>query len=231
MTTDPLQPGAPERCWRTIGVHGDRSCPQLAAHVHCRHCPVFAAAAAQLLEREPPAESLAEWSRLVAQPPPEARSATVSLVIFRIGAEWLALPTAAFEEILGPRPVHTLPHRRGGAVLGLANVRGELLACLSLRRILGIGEAAEPEAGRGAAQKRLLVLAHRGSRAACPVDEVEGVHRCDPRALIDPPASLARSAAAYTRKVLRRGERAIGLLDETPLFHTIARSLSSATLT
>lgn len=226
-----ISPAVPERCWRSIGVHGDRSCRLLAQHVHCRHCPVFAEAAAQLLEREPPAESVAEWSRLVAQPPPQEHSASVSLVIFRVAAEWLALPTAAFEEILGPRPVHTLPHHRGGAVLGLANVRGELLACLSLRRILRIGEAAEPEAGWGAAQKRLLVLSHRGSRAACPVDEVEGVHRCDPRALIEPPASLSRSAAAYTRSVLRRGQRAVGLLDEAQLFQTIGRSLSSATMT
>ena len=32
-------------CWNTIGVSGDRSCPELNTHIHCRSCPVFAAAA------------------------------------------------------------------------------------------------------------------------------------------------------------------------------------------
>ncbi len=32
-------------CWNRIGVRGDRSCPKLAEHIHCRNCPVHAAAA------------------------------------------------------------------------------------------------------------------------------------------------------------------------------------------
>ena len=34
--------------WRLlepIGVSGDRSCPELNSHIHCRNCPVFAGAA------------------------------------------------------------------------------------------------------------------------------------------------------------------------------------------
>ena len=29
-------------CWNRIGVHGNKSCPLLAEHVHCRNCAVYA---------------------------------------------------------------------------------------------------------------------------------------------------------------------------------------------
>ena len=217
------------QCWRTIGVHGDRSCPQLAQHLHCRNCGVFADAAALLLERTPPADHLAEWSRLLAQPAPEQASFSRSAVVFRVAAEWLALPTAAFEEILAPRPVHSLPRHRRGPVLGLANIRGELLPCLSLRQLLAIEEPAGGTPASG--PQRLMVLAHQGQRVACPVDTVESILRYDPAALGKPPQSLSRSSITHTQGILDPGGRAIGLLDDELLFQSINRSLTSATAT
>ena len=49
-------------CWNRIGVRGDASCPELARHVHCHNCPVHAAAALALLDREPPEGSGAAWT-------------------------------------------------------------------------------------------------------------------------------------------------------------------------
>ncbi len=221
---------AVERCWRSIGVHGDASCPKLKQHVHCRNCAVFTASAEALLEREPPPGHLAESTRLVAGAKPVASHDTCSVVIFRLGAEWLALPTAVFEEVVGQRPVHSLPHRRG-AVQGIANVRGELLVCMSLHWMLNIGAAQSPAAALRQQPGRLLVLAHGGSRVVCQVDEVRGVHRFDPRQLQEVPATLARYAAAHTRAVLRLPKHTVGVLDEQALFQSIHRSLSSATTT
>lgn len=222
---------APERCWSSIGVHGDASCPLLVKHVHCRNCEVFSAAAVQLLDREAPAGQVAEWSRLVAMIKPAAPHDTGSVVIFRVGVEWLALPTTVFEEIVGPRPLHSLPHRRGGAVLGIANVRGELLVCMSLLHILGIEENEAVSAKPRAAGGRLMVLALAGNRIVCPVDEVQGVHRYDPRDLQEVPGTLAGSSAGYTRSILRLAQHAVGLLDEQLLFQFFHRSLASATVT
>ena len=28
-------------CWNRIGIHGDKSCPLLAEHIHCRNCSVY----------------------------------------------------------------------------------------------------------------------------------------------------------------------------------------------
>ncbi len=38
-------------CWNRIGIHGDRSCPLLVDHIHCRNCSVYSAAATRLLDR------------------------------------------------------------------------------------------------------------------------------------------------------------------------------------
>ncbi len=134
-------------CWNRIGVGGDRSCPELREHVHCRNCPVYSAGAAELLDGDAPAGYLAEWTSHFAQPKRAEDIETRSIVIFRIGSEWLALPTSVVMEVANLLPIHSLPHRQSGAVLGLANVRGELLICVSLGQVVGVEKA--PVAGRG----------------------------------------------------------------------------------
>ena len=32
-------------CWNRIGIYGDKSCPVLPEHIHCRNCSVYSAAA------------------------------------------------------------------------------------------------------------------------------------------------------------------------------------------
>jgi len=72
------------------------------------------------------ADDLAQATRHAARAKPVVAAGTQSLVVFRVGAEWLALPTAIIREIAGARPIHALPHRRDGVVLGLANIRDRL---------------------------------------------------------------------------------------------------------
>ena len=53
-------------CWSHIGVSGDRTCPELSSFIHCRNCPVFAAAARTFFDRPAPEGYLAGWSRWLA---------------------------------------------------------------------------------------------------------------------------------------------------------------------
>ena len=80
-------------CWNTIGVRGDTSCKELVQHVHCRNCPVYSKAAAHLLDREPPSDYIAHWTEQARQAKGTAEQAAISVLIFRIRAERLALPT------------------------------------------------------------------------------------------------------------------------------------------
>ncbi len=214
-------------CWNRIGVRGDSSCIELTQHVHCRNCPVYSAAARDLLDGELPAGYLSHWTGEVAREQQLAELDTHSVVVFRIGAEWLALPAALLQEIVSLRTIHSLPHRRSGVVLGVANIRGELLVCFSLQELLGLEQVANSVPGKQRmVAARLLVIQHEGNHVACPVDEVLGLARFRPDELAPVPATIARSTATYTRSILHWQQRSVGLLDEQLLLHTVNRSLA-----
>jgi chemotaxis-related protein WspD len=149
-------------CWRVIGVQGNGSCAELQQFVHCRNCPVYSAAALQLLDRPLWPEYLREHTRHYAEARRPATPARLSLLVFRLAHEWLALPTVAFQEVVERRFIHSLPHRRQGIVLGLVNVRGELIVCVSLARLLGLetpSDAVRSNPARAATQERSAVPA------------------------------------------------------------------------
>src|ERR1700753_3044864 len=91
-------------CWNRIGVQGDRSCPELLGQIHCRNCPVFSAAARALLDVPAPEGSRQGATPHSARPElsdqaPRGGAATLSAMVFRLRAEWYALPTTACLEI------------------------------------------------------------------------------------------------------------------------------------
>ena len=89
-----------DACWRRIGVQGDSSCPRLTEAVHCRNCPVFSAASHQLFQREAPSQYLEEWTQRIAEAGAITASEELSVIVFRIGAEWLAFDTHAVVEVV-----------------------------------------------------------------------------------------------------------------------------------
>jgi len=213
-------------CWKEIGVQGDRSCPELSQCGHCRNCDVFARAARTLLDREPLPEYIAERTRQLGQPlAADAREGRPAM-IFRLGAEWLAIATNVVQEITEQRPVHALPHRRGSAVLGVVNVRGALTVCVSIARLIGLnaGDRSLPEDARATA--RLIVLRRGDVRIVCPVDELHGIHRFRDADLRGVPATVAKSKTSYSRAVAAWSGRSVGWLDEALLFDAIARELA-----
>ena len=227
-------------CWNTIGVAGNGSCQELLRFVHCRNCPVYSAAAMQLLDRPVTADYRREWSAHYAEQKKLATPAKTSVVIFRIASEWLALPTHAFQEVAERRPMHSLPHRRRDLVLGLVNVRGELLVCVSLGRWLGLARLATSDEWRvmraagslpatrrsSSGPDRLLVANWDGNRIAFPVGEVHGINRVHWEKLREPPATIAKSMNSYSRGVFAWRDHTVGFLDADALFAALNRSLT-----
>jgi chemotaxis-related protein WspD len=211
-------------CWNIIGVRGDRSCPELRVHLHCRNCPVYSAGALGLLDTDAPAGYLAEQTDHFAKPKSATGLVLQAVVIFRLGAEWLALPASCVKEVAERLPIHSLPHRQSGAILGVTSVRGELLACMSLSRILGLDESSGETQSALNVHRRLLVLRHEQVRAVCPVDEVHSFHKFHPQDLDDVPATVSRAAATYTKKLLAWNGHSVGVLDTELVFHTLKRS-------
>ena len=208
-------------CWNRIGIRGDQSCSQLPCHVHCRNCPVYAAAAKRILDRLPPQmEDDGDGAAAV-----EERGRLSSLLVFRVRREWLGLPTRTLDEVAGLRRILGLPHRRDPAMLGVANVRGTLTVCVSLARLLGLDAEAADGRERPAAA-RMLILGGAGRAVVLPVDEVEGTHAVDLDRLEALPATVEGASRKYSRGVARCGGRAVGVLDETLLMQALERSLA-----
>ena len=220
-----------DACWNRIGVHGDHSCQALVQHVHCRNCPVYAAAAAELLDAPLPDDHLSFWTPLVAQVPASPKDTeVVSLVIFRAGTELLALPTGIFKEVAEHRAIHSIPHRRDGVILGLTNIRGELVICASLIHLLGLEPAPKKKGDKEhALDERMLVIEHKGSHTAFPVDEIHEVGRFHATDFGDVPSTLTKAASTYIKAIFPWREKSVGLLDEQLLLFTINRSLTLAT--
>ncbi|MCO4860835.1 chemotaxis protein CheW [Cupriavidus sp. WGlv3] len=216
-------------CWRRIGVRGDGSCPALAEHAHCRNCPTYAQAAAMLLDAQQLDQALQELPDAADDSGNDSSddhaqdASALACLVFRIGDEWLALPTTALGEVTAPCPVHSLPHRRDAAVLGLAAVRGNLLACLSLAHLFDPGAA---RAELDAAGSRFLILGQGRAAIALPVAEIAGIVRVRRAALQPLPATLARGSARYAQALFLHQGRSVGLLDAAQVRQALARSLA-----
>lgn len=200
--------------------------PKPAAPVEKSAAPAHTRTAAELLDRTPPEEYPALWTAHFAQPYALGERETDSGVLFRLGSEWYLFASTVVEEIAHLKPIHSIPHRRSRSIAGIANIRGELLVCISLASLLAVEAAAQAAESSEQHTSRLLVLRRDDVHAVCPVDEVAGVIRFDPRTLTDVPGTLAHAASRYSRKLLPWRERFVGVLDDQLLFYTIKRSLA-----
>lgn len=221
------------RCWQQIGVWGNRTCAELKIVIHCHNCPIFSSAGQQLLEREPPAGYLEEWTELYAQQKDfsevrqNAPAGTLSINVFRLGNEWLALPAYLFQEVTQLSSVHSIPHRTNKVLLGLVNIRGEVQLCISLMAFLRL-EATElklwNEEGN-VIYKRMVVVEKEGNRWVFPVDEIYGTHRIHPDEFLNVPATVSNIPDNYTKALINWQGRKVIYLDDELLFYALSRKL------
>jgi chemotaxis-related protein WspD len=213
-------------CWNRIGVRGDHSCPELPKHVHCRNCPVYSDAAISLLDGELTADYRRQWAIDFAKAKGLKQKQTEAMVVFRVGGEWLGLDASVCSEFAEISAIHSLPHRHDATILGLVNVRGELLVCASLAATLGIDSVFKDRIGMRRICSRFIVLRAEENVFVLPVDEVYGVIRYHSADLRDTPSTVALAAATYTRAVLPWQNSQVGYIDHELLIFTLNRSLA-----
>ena len=209
-----------EQCWNRIGVRGDRSCPELLKFTHCNNCPVFAAAGRRFLDAPSPAGYLDEWTTRLAARDDTREGDESSVLVFRLGDEWLALPVAVLVEVTRPRAQHRIPHR-GGLLAGMANIRGELLLCVRLDLLLGTATDSDSDSDL----RRLVVIRREADCWVFAADEVDQVHRVLLPDLSSAAPTLARSQGKMTRGVFPHAGRSVGLLDDARLFQSLRERL------
>lgn len=156
---------------------------------------------------------LDEWARVLRQPEATGELLDRSGLAFRIGAEWLMLPTSMVDSVAPTAPTHVLPHRRGGALAGIVNVGGSIVPAISLDALLGIERGAAAAAPGRHVFARLVVARVDGQRFAMPVDDLHGIVRYGAARLQAPAATLNRGLQRYLAGVLAHGDMMIGVLD------------------
>jgi chemotaxis-related protein WspD len=205
-------------CWNRIGTGGDRTCPELNHHVHCRNCPVFASAARVFFDRTAPEGYMAEWTQWLASMEQRTRQSSgetlagtdrdrVGVLIFQLGEEWLAFRTQTIAEVTTPRPVHRIPHRSNAILIGFVSLRGQLQLCVSLHGLLGVGPVP-------------------GSRAHTPEPGVSPAPGGESKSQEagGPGANLATSSRLVVLRDRERSETWVFPADEVQGVHRLARS-------
>jgi len=226
LQDDAKSPEAPEDCWNLRGSLGDGSCPELAKAILCLNCAVYSTAGRSLFERKPPEGYVEEWTEQLSRQKDSRGSAKTAVIIFRLGSEWLALPASVFKQVAPLRSIHSLPHRSGQVLKGLANVLGALRLCISLHDLLGVEKSANSgHRSVGKTYERLAMIEKEGNCWVFPVDEVYGMHRFHLDELQNVPVTVARSAVSYTKGLFSCAEMIVGFLDDELLFYSLKRSI------
>lgn len=211
-------------CWNQIGVSGDHSCPTLSTVVHCQNCSVYRQAGRGLLERSIPEDYASEWTKLLTQVRGQQQANdqnTLSINIFRLGREWLALPTHVIQQVLPTRPVHSIPHRSNQLLRGIVNVQGQLLLCVSLYELLGIDKTPNQDHGMKH-DSYLLIIGKNQDIWAFEVDKLYGLHRCHASDSLRNAPSLGRNPLGrFTQAIVSWQEENVSYLDEACLFEAL----------
>ncbi|MEE8320388.1 MAG: chemotaxis protein CheW [Gammaproteobacteria bacterium] len=217
-------------CWNTIGVWSSATsrCPKLVEAIHCRNCEVYSAAGRTMLERSLPDGYENTWAEIYREDKKQQIAGTESVTVFRLGNEWMALPTNSIQEIADVCSVHSIPHQNTRVLRGLVNFRGQLKICVSLGRLMDI-EKAETYTGEKTRERiyeRMIVVRHSESQYVFLVSEVKGTHRYHPQDLQSPPATLSQATGIYTRGILEWEGHEVAYLDAELMFYSLKKKLA-----
>ena len=201
-------------------------CPKLEEFIHCQNCDVFHAASLKAYERAIPDDYRADWTAVLATPKEAVGSDSKTVIVFRIGDEWVAISTGLCKEISRVMKIHRLPHNKSQILKGVVNNGGEIRICFSLGSLLGIGKSEQilgDESRSG--YERMIVLDVEGRNYVFPVNEVKGLleyHEADRSPL---PDTVISSSASYMNGVIKWEGKSIGCLDELALTAQLERSI------
>lgn len=168
----------------------------------------------RLLDRPVSAVELEAGSALAAAAEESRSARSVRLLLFRIGQEAAALPAEMLRRVTPAARPSPIPHRTSGVLRGVCNIRGELVLCADLRRLLGLPARDESAAADTPADpRRMIVLGPTDNSWAFEVDALLGVESVDTGAFRAAPVTVEHSISAFTTGVTDVGGRCVTILD------------------
>lgn len=188
--------------------------------------PAASDAILRLLDRPLSAADLAAGAAFAARPPEARIVRTTRLLLFRIGDESAALPAAALRRVTPIARTVPIPHRSSGVLRGLSNIRGELVLCADLRRLLGLPASSAAPPAASSDQRRMVVIGPADNSWVFEVDALIGVESVDPAAIRPPPVTVEYSLGAFTTGVTEIDSRPVTVLDPERILAGFKAALS-----
>jgi len=217
-----------ESCWHRIGVWGKEMprCPRLDQVVHCQNCDVFHTASLRVYEKPLPDGYRQEWTEVLADDKTKIMAGTNSVMIFRLGDEWVAIATNLCKEVSDMLKIHRLPHNKSTVLRGVVNSGGEVQLCFSLGSVLGISKA-DSVFGEGSygVYARMIVMERDGRSYLFPVSEIGGLHHYREQDLGPLPKIVLASAASYMKGIIKWNGKSVGCLDDELVLAQLERSI------
>jgi chemotaxis signal transduction protein len=156
---------------------------------------------------------------LTAEPVEPLRTPDVAVstahVVFHLGTRTMAIPLAAVSEIARPPKVTRLPHVPAW-VLGIANLRGDIVSMLDLEGFLS------GKAGKSTHEQRMLALRPAGDevRTAVLVDSVDGIQAFEDARIARVTRGYDAEVAPYARGLYQLEDDLVVVLDADRLLQS-----------
>lgn len=174
----------------------------------------------RLLDRKPPDGYLEELTILLTQQKNvKSHSDEVSVLIFRLQNEWLAIATTAIKDVMEIKPIHVIPHRNNQTLKGIANIGGQLKLVVSLDSFLEIKKAgSEP-------YSKMIVIKQDDVEWVVLVHDIYGVRSYNLNLMENVPVTVLKSTANYLKGIYQFDKYSVGVLEEELLFFSLQRSV------
>lgn len=165
-----------------------------------QHTALLAETAEEVLRRR--ADSLARETT------DEEESLRFSLLLFRLGEEWYAVGVGEVREIFQEYELTALPGVPD-YILGVVNVRGEILSVTDPARLMRIGSVDMS----GQVQPPAIVLIDEDVVTAIVVDEIGDIADVPNDALEPPISTIDRAQAEFISGSVHVGETMVGVIN------------------
>jgi chemotaxis-related protein WspD len=181
-----------------------------------------------MLARRLPADYEDTWAEIYRDDKQQKLAGTESVTIFRLGNEWMALPTSSIQEVTDVSSVHSIPHRTAPVLRGLVNLRGQLKICVSLGQLMEIdkGEVYSGKETKERIYERMITVKHNDNQYVFLVSEVKGTYRYHQDELQAPPATLSQARGTYTCGIIHWQGREVACLDAELMFYSLEKQLA-----
>lgn len=152
----------------------------------------------RLLDKPVSAADLAAGARDAAMPADTRARGNAGVLLFRLDEETFGISAKSLRRITTHTNPTPIPHRTSGVLRGICNIRGELILCTDLRRLLGLpkGDTAGTLDPGSADARRMVVIGPADAPWVFEVDSLIGVERIDTTALLPPPMTVEHALGA-----------------------------------